>query len=171
MISITAADRRFLRTFAGIIAALHVVAGLLLVLSCEIYRHHPPEPAPDKAQRTAARIAPVGAVYSGATGRAAAEAEAKAQAASAPFGGAVDGKIVFDGLCRACHGAGVAGAPKVGDVQAWSPRISQGRSVLVAHAIEGFHGRTGTMPPRGGNAALSDAQVEAAVDWMVSQAK
>jgi cytochrome c5 len=84
---------------------------------------------------------------------------------------AADGKSVYDGLCMACHAAGVAGAPKLGDKAAWEPRIAQGNDLLYQHAIAGFTGKTGMMPPKGGNAALSDDDVKAAVDYMVGAAK
>jgi len=95
-------------------------------------------------------------------------AAATAPAASA---GKPDGKKIFDANCAACHGAGVAGAPKVGDKAAWAPRIAQGVNVLYTHAIGGFQGKSGVMPPKGGNLALPDADIKAAVDFMVAAAK
>lgn len=68
-----------------------------------------------------------------------------------------------------CHGAGVAGAPKVGDKAAWEPRVAQGKDTLYKHAIEGFSGQAGMMPAKGGNPSLSDDQVKAAVDFLVSK--
>jgi cytochrome c5 len=82
-----------------------------------------------------------------------------------------DGKKVFDTACTACHGAGIAGAPKFGDKAAWAPRIAQGINLLDTHALQGFQGKAGVMPPKGGYASLSDADVKAAVDYMVSAAK
>lgn len=82
----------------------------------------------------------------------------------------VDGKKVYDTACAACHTAGVAGAPKTGDKAAWAPRIQQGNNTLYEHAIKGFQGKAGFMPPKGGSSA-SDAEVKAAVDYMVSAAK
>ncbi len=79
------------------------------------------------------------------------------------------GKQVYEGLCVACHAAGVAGAPKFGDKAAWAPRIAQGMDTLYMHSINGFQGKTGVMPPKGGNPSLSDAEVKAAVDYMVKQ--
>ncbi|MEO6565276.1 MAG: c-type cytochrome, partial [Casimicrobiaceae bacterium] len=78
-----------------------------------------------------------------------------------------DGKKVYDGGCVACHGAGVAGAPKFGDKAAWAPRIKTGIDTLYAASIKG----KGVMPAKGGNPALSDADVRAAVDYMVAAAK
>ena len=99
-----------------------------------------------------------------------ASAAAPAAAGNAPAAQA-DGKKIYESTCVACHGAGIAGAPKVGDKGAWSARIAEGNSTLYAHAIQGFQGKGGVMPPKGGNTTLSDADVKAAVDYMVSAAK
>lgn len=80
-----------------------------------------------------------------------------------------DGETVFGQVCKACHGAGVAGAPKVGDSGAWGPRIAQGKDTLYDHAINGFQGNSGNMPARGGNPNLPDEEVQNAVDYMVEQ--
>jgi cytochrome c5 len=80
---------------------------------------------------------------------------------------AVDGKGTYISACFACHGTGAAGAPKVGDKAAWKKRIAQGMSTLNDHAINGFKG----MPAKGGNGSLSDAAVEAAVEYMVKGSK
>ncbi len=79
------------------------------------------------------------------------------------------GRAVWLGTCAGCHDVGIAGAPVLGDVTAWAPRIAQGREVLLARAREGFFGAKGTMmPARGGNDALSDADIAAAVDYMIA---
>jgi len=83
----------------------------------------------------------------------------------------VDGKATYTQACVACHGTGVAGAPKLGDKAGWAARIKQGNAVLYERAIKGFQGKAGLMPAKGGNPALGDANVKAAVDYMVSQAK
>ena len=80
------------------------------------------------------------------------------------------GKALFNTTCTACHGAGIAGAPKFGDKAAWAPRIAQGTNTLYQHAIKGFQGEFGMMPPKGGSTA-PDADVKAAVDYMVAAAK
>jgi cytochrome c5 len=84
---------------------------------------------------------------------------------------AAGGEAVYKSACVACHGAGIAGAPKSGDKAAWSPRIAQGKSLLYEHAIRGYQGKAGVMPAKGGNAALADADVKSAVDYMVALAK
>ncbi len=95
-----------------------------------------------------------------------------AVAAAAPAkAGAVDGKATYEATCHVCHGTGIAGAPKFGDKASWAPRIAEGLPMLHQHAIAGFQGKTGMMPPKGGNTTLSDAAVQAAVDYMVAAAK
>ena len=94
-----------------------------------------------------------------------------ATAPAAPAKLAADaGKKTFEAACIACHGAGIAGAPKFGDKAAWAPRIKQGKDVLYTHAIKGFQGKAGMMPAKGGSAA-SDEEVKAAVDYMVAAGK
>lgn len=98
---------------------------------------------------------------------------APAQSAAAPLPGAKPavaakadagkGKSVYEATCMVCHAAGVAGAPKVGDRAAWAPRMKSGMSALYASSIKGKN----AMPPKGGNLALTDADVNAAVDYMV----
>jgi len=130
-------------------------------------------------------IAPVGQLNTGApitvaAGAAPAMEEAaptaaapEAAAASAPVPAvpapvaARSGKQVYETTCFACHGVGAAGAPKFGDKAAWAPRISQGMDTLVTHAINGFQGKTGMMPPRGTCANCSDDELKSAVDYMV----
>jgi cytochrome c5 len=78
-----------------------------------------------------------------------------------------DGTAAYQSACIACHGSGIAGAPKVGDKSAWGPRIAQGKATLYKHAVEGFQGKTGVMPPKGGQAAWPDDLIKQAVDHMV----
>ena len=82
----------------------------------------------------------------------------------------LSGDQVFQQACNACHGPGLAGAPKYGDKGQWSARIAQGMPTLYKHALEGFQGKAGFMPPRGG-ATVSDKSVTNAVDYMVAGSK
>lgn len=93
------------------------------------------------------------------------------QAAAPAEGAAAVGEGVYKKTCQLCHGAGVAGAPKVGDAADWGKRAEQGMDVLYKHALEGFTGAKGMMPPRGGSANLTDDEVKAAVDFMVAKSK
>ncbi len=78
-----------------------------------------------------------------------------------------DGATVYNTLCSACHATGVAGAPKTGDKAAWAPRIATGSAALLKSATEGKN----AMPARGGAADLTDAELKAAVDYLVGKAK
>lgn len=82
-----------------------------------------------------------------------------------------DGKAVYNKTCKMCHAYGVAGAPKVGDKADWDARRKQGLDTLVQHAINGFKGAKATMPAKGGNSNLSDADVKAAVQYMLDHSK
>jgi cytochrome c5 len=75
------------------------------------------------------------------------------------------GEQVYNTLCFTCHVAGVAGAPKLGDKEAWAPRIAQGMDILFSHSLNGFN----AMPPKGGNISLPDEDVKSAVAFMVSK--
>jgi len=81
------------------------------------------------------------------------------------------GKEVYDAACFVCHTPGAAGAPKLGDVTAWGPRLEKGLEVLYHSSINGFMGTAGMMPPKGGRPDFSDDDVKAAVDYMVSNAR
>ncbi len=83
----------------------------------------------------------------------------------------IDGASVYQNACMACHAAGIAGAPRVGDAPAWADRIAQGNETLYTNAIEGLQGEAGVMPAKGGNMSLSDDEVKAAVDHMVAQSQ
>ena len=132
--------------------------------------------APAAPTATAANAAPAAApAEAGAAAPAAAPAPAPAAVAAAPAAEATAsasgaGKTLYSAACVACHGAGIAGAPKFGDKAAWAPRIAQGANVLHEHAIKGFQGKNGMMPPKGGSSA-PDADVKSAVDYMVAAAK
>jgi cytochrome c5 len=78
------------------------------------------------------------------------------------------GGEVFEGACKACHGAGIAGAPKAGDAAAWAPRRAKGMPMLYDHAMKGYTGQAGVMPPKGGRTDLSDDLIKQAVDHMLS---
>ena len=121
-----------------------------------------PEPAAPAAG--AAPVAAAAAAPAAPAPAATVVAAAAPAPAAAPASGA--GEALYKQVCVACHAAGVAGAPKFGDKAAWAPRIKTGPEALYASALKG----KGAMPPKGGSAA-SDADIHAAVDYMVSAAK
>jgi cytochrome c5 len=133
----------------------------------------PEAPAAGAAAPAATAAAPGAAAAASAAAPAAAPAPAATLAAApAKAGASTDaGKKLYDATCAACHATGIAGAPKFGDKAAWADRVKQGNTVLYEHAIKGFQGKSGMMPPKGGAAAASDDEVKAAVDYMVAAAK
>lgn len=167
-------DLEFLKHFSMVIGFLVLVTLGLIIGAFVIHKELPPEVDPAVAQRTERRIAPVGAVYAGSTGaaaQAAAAAAAAAQAASqVAYGGTLDGSVIYNNLCAGCHNSGAGGAPTL-DRAHWGARIAQGAETLHKHAIEGYTGSAGVMPPKGGNPALTDEQVIATVDWMLENIK
>ncbi len=172
---ITPTDRVFLRHFSMVIGCLVLVMIGLILFAMHLYAHHPPPQNPAERQEVEARIAPVGAVYAGDTGRAALlaaqEAAKKAAEAQVAYGGTLDGKTIFGNLCQTCHTNAATGAPLITDKAAWAPRVAQGLDTLLKHAIEGYQGSKGLMPAKGGNPSLTDAQVKATVEWMLAQVK
>lgn len=80
---------------------------------------------------------------------------------------AADGKTVYGQTCAACHASGLAGAPKVGDKGAWAPRTGAGKSGLLASVVKG----KGAMPPKAGNASLTEEDIGAAIEYMLEQLK
>lgn len=94
-------------------------------------------------------------------------APAPEKTAAAPAAGKIDGKKIYEGTCVACHATGAAGSPKAGDKAAWAPRLKTGMDALYASALKGKN----AMPPKGGNTALSDAEVKAAVDYLTGLVK
>jgi cytochrome c5 len=168
-------DRAFWKSFTGLVVAL-VALTIVLFIVAQIIGGMPAktEEVTADAKAIAERIKPVGEVTVGT-----APAERVASSSSvmdalipaANAAGADKGKATYDASCMACHAAGVAGAPKLGDKANWGPRIAQGNDTLYTHALKGFQGKAGMMPPKGGNMSLKDEDVKAAVDYMVSQSK
>jgi cytochrome c5 len=136
-----------------------LLAALLILPACSKKEEKPKETAM-APQQQAQPAAP-----------AATSEQAMPAADSMAMGDMAQGEKVYNESCKACHDEGIAGAPKIGDPEAWADRVAQGMDTLDKNAIDGFTGKTGTMPPKGGNAALSDEDVKAAVEYMVSKSK
>ena len=115
------------------------------------------------------RIKPVGRVLLMGDAELAAAAAA-AVAAPKPVATVMTGPQVYNAACIVCHQPGATtGAPTVGDAAAWAPRIAQGKDTLYMHALQGYQGEKGFMPPKGGRVDLSDDEIKAAVDYLVEQ--
>lgn len=162
-------DRQFIQTFSAVLVGLTVFIVVIIALALIIHNYaFEPEQSAARQAAVEERLQPVGGVYAGETGRAAAQAAAEQAAAStesqAAFDGSTDGEMIYSQVCSACHDTGAAGAPKL-EAGDWSDRLDKGRDTLLTHAIEGFN----AMPARGGRSDLSDEQVTASVDYMLDQ--
>jgi len=91
--------------------------------------------------------------------QAAADKPADTQTASA------DGQKIYQSSCQACHATGAAGAPKLGDKDAWAPRIAKGNDALLSSVKNGLK----AMPPKGTCMSCSEDELRAAMEYMVGQ--
>jgi cytochrome c5 len=156
-------DRAFLKTFSGLLGALVALTVIIFVVAQMVSGTAKTKTAVNDSQLID-RIKPVGEL-------AMAGATAVANSVIPTANAADKGDQVYHQTCVACHGAGVAGAPKFGDKAAWAEHIAKGKDTLYNHALHGFTGKKGMMPAKGGNMGLSDADVKAAVDYMVDHSK
>lgn len=162
-------DGEFWKRFSILVGALAALTFVLFVVAQimgSMVKKEPNEQAKAAEKALAERIAPVGQLML-ASGTGQKVMNTLVPAASA----AASGESTYKASCAACHLAGVAGAPKFGDKAAWKDRIAQGKDTLYEHALKGFQGKAGFMPAKGGNAALPDEEVKAAVDYMVNAAQ
>ncbi len=116
------------------------------------------------------RIQPFGQVYLPGEEIVADQLQVAEAEPAEPVATVLSGPQVYNEACNICHGAGIGGAPKIDEPSLWAPRIAQGNDTLYQHAIEGFTGNFGFMPPKGARMDLSDAEVRGAVDYMVETA-
>lgn len=141
------------KLMGAMLTGLVLLAVIIGALVCRTFQ--PPKPIHATSARAVAdRIKPVGEVVVATADTAAAPDTAKS------------GEQIVSQTCSACHGTGVMGSPKLGDKAAWEPRIAQGYETLLKHAVAGIR----SMPARGGNPALSDEEIAAAVVHMANGA-
>ena len=168
-------DAKFMNHFSLVLGILIAIAIGIFVLArmvgAETQVQH--VRAEDLAMRAVdARTKPFAKVaVAGADNSALAATEESGGAAPAAAALPKTGEEVYNAACIACHGAGIGGAPKFGDKAAWAPHIAKGMDVLHMHAIEGFTGTNGLMPPKGGRVDLPDEVVRAGVDYMVEHSR
>ena len=165
-------DQKFFDMYSLVIGVLVIVTIGILVLAFEMSERTQQVFTRETAEYQAAvveRIRPVGEVYLPGEEQQAAAPVVETAAAPEPVATAMTGPQVYNSACIACHSAGVGGAPIVGDVAQWTDRIAQGMVTLATHAIEGYTGSAGYMPPKGGRLDLSDDEVASAVEYMVNE--
>ena len=166
-------DQKFFDLYSLVIGVLVVFALVIFVLAMNMSDRTQVKfvrEAPEYQEAVAERIRPVGQVYMPGEEAEAAAPVLDPASEPQPVAAAMTGPQVYNSACLACHGAGIGGAPVLGDAAAWGPRAAQGEDVLYGHAINGFQGPAGGyMPPKGGRLDLSDEEIQNAVDYMLSQ--
>jgi cytochrome c5 len=168
-------DTHFVNTFSMVIGLLVVIALCLIALARTVAAHTQESDVVEQrdfATSVASRIEPLS--QEALVGHDNTDMAIKPDS---PAGTGVvlpipkDGTQVYEQVCSACHGLGIAGAPKAGDAALWGPRIAKGKTVLYDHALHGFTGQTGTMPAKGNRLDIPDALVEEGVDHMIGMVK
>jgi cytochrome c5 len=168
-------DTHFVNVFSVVIGLLVVVAIALFALARIVASHTQNLQVLSEAdyrKSVAARIAlPAQEAVAGQDNSALAIKGLAAAPSTAAAAMPKNGTELFEQTCSVCHGPGIAGAPKAGDKAAWAPRLAEGKAVLYEHALKGFTGRAGVMPPKGGRTDAPDDLVKQAVDHLVQMAQ
>ncbi len=167
-------DRTFFDTFLLVLGILvGVTIGLIIIARIIAANTSVANRAEDPVyqRQVEERIRPVARVAIAGQDNTALAPPAAAAAVAVTAAADLTGEQAYNQACVACHGAGVAGAPKLGDKAAWAPRIAQGMDTLHAHALQGYQGKAGYMPPKGGRTDLSDQSIVNGVDYIVAASK
>ncbi|HET9861862.1 MAG TPA: c-type cytochrome [Steroidobacteraceae bacterium] len=162
-------DSHFFNNFSLVLGVLFAVTIGLFALARHVGAENQGAKVTDDPRYVASveeRLQPVARVAVAGQDNSALKIESTAAAQPAAAVPA-NGTEAYETACAACHGAGIAGAPKVGDKAAWGPRIAQGKETLYNHALHGFSGKTGVMPAKGGRADWPDDLIKQAVDHIV----
>lgn len=153
-------DKDFMTSFVVVLGILVGIAVIIFFIARGLM-----ESKADDEMAISERIKPVGEVHIGAPPAPPAPVVAEASGTDSADSAAGKGKQIYEGSCAACHGSGVAGAPKLGDDAAWEERLAKGIEQVYAVAIQG----KGGMPPKGGRVDLSDEDFKAAVDYLAGR--
>jgi cytochrome c5 len=162
-------DSHFFNNFSLVLGILFAVTLGLFAFARHVGADHQGKQVttdPRFIESTQARLQPVARVAVAGQDNSALKIETAGPAVAAAALPA-DGTAAYEAACVACHGAGIAGAPKVGDKAAWGPRIAQGKETLYNHAVNGYNGKAGVMPAKGGRADWPDDLIKLAVDHIV----
>jgi len=166
-------DQKFFDMYSLVIGILMIVALLIFVGSMKLSKVTQGIYTANTAEYREAvedRISPIGTVLMPGEEVNAGEPQVAEAPQAQPVETEMSGPQVYNNACLMCHGSGIGGAPMITDKDAWAPRIAQGKDVLYEHALGGFSGNSGFMPPKGARADLSDDEVRSAVDYMVGEA-
>ncbi len=169
-------DKHFYNIISVVIGGLVTVA-IVLLAAARLIANQTQVPGtytdPEYVAEVVDNIKPLARVaVAGQDNSALAIAQPAATAAAAPATAVPkDGQALYEAACKACHGAGLAGAPKAGDRAAWGPRLAQGKATLYEHALKGYTGKTGVMPAKGARTDLSDDLIKQGVDYLTSLAQ
>ena len=171
-------DRQFAKSFSWMIFLLLLLTVFLIILGIVAGGGMDDKLRAQSAQFTqdivANRTQPVGSLNVGDGAESAAASQSPETIAATDTGAVASanvGETVYNQACYICHNPGLTGAPKPGDVEDWNPRIAKGVEVLYENAIKGYTGSKGVMPPKGGNLLITDDEVRAVVDYLVSLAQ
>ncbi len=167
-------DQKFFDMYSLVIGVLVLFALAIFVLAMkmsDLTQNVYTSSAEEYRASVADRLRPLGQVYLPGEEQQADEPIVAAAVAVEPVETVLSGPQVYNEACIACHGSGIGGAPMITDKQNWAARIAQGADVLYQHALEGYTGQSGYMPPKGARLDLSDAEINAAVDYMTSEAQ
>ncbi len=166
-------DEKLFDTYTLVIGVLAAVAlGILVVWikGSDLMQGMDTRDTGDDQAAVAERIRPFGQIYLPGEEQQAAAPTVETAEEPAPVVTAMSGPQVYNAACLACHGTGIGGAPILGDAAGWAPRIAQGINVLNEHAVNGYTGPAGYMPPKGGRIDLSDQEIRDAVKYMATEA-
>jgi len=170
-------DTHFFNTFSLVIGILVAVAIALFALARSVASETQNKQVlveKEYLKGVDERLQPFAKVAVAGQDNSALKIEATTPAGGAGAGAAAppkNGDELFEQACKACHGAGIGGAPKAGDKAAWQPRVAKGKDILYDHALHGFTGSAGMMPAKGGRVDVPDDLVKQAVDHMLDMAK
>jgi len=166
-------DKIFMRHFTSLMVFLVIFTFVIAFFGAYLGNKFTSSDSSTQQANTESNLQSPAAVYTGSEAPqlaapvaavAAAPAETATTAATDATQADIDGVAIYQTACFACHGTGAAGAPML-EAATWTDRLAQGEDTLVDHAVNGFN----AMPPKGGQMQLSDAEVRAVVQYMLSQ--
>lgn len=162
-------DQKFFDMYSLVIGALALFA-LAILVGASFLSETTQIRSDEYMAATVDRIRPIGQVYLPGEEASAGQPQVEEAVQAEPVATVMSGPQVYNEACLMCHGSGIGGAPTLVDKESWTARIAQGNDTLYEHAIQGFTGQSGFMPPKGARMDLSDDEVRGAVDYMVDEA-